>query len=481
MIDEEDFNVLSDEELTRIQDDYRRQKLKETLIGPLISTCVHVSLLVLCAVFFTGEVVKKNETVEITPVQEEIPQEEPPPPPPPPEIPPPEPQEVVSHDPQVTSDSVPDAADLVGAIDDVSDEPPSTDDSAEADLVSDIKPSASSIVSSKIFGGRSAAGRAGALKSYGGSVAAQQALHKALQWLAKVQSPDGSWGSKYQDGLTGYALLVFLAHGETPKSKVYGKTVSQAIQYLVNSKIDKKSTGAKGVYTHALKTYALAEAYTMTGNYALEQSLNESAQIIIKGQQKPGGFDYGYKQGERDDMSATSWNVQALKALKATGLDFDGLDSAVANAVQYLHNQAPKKFPYSNSVNRKPNHGLMASGVLALQLLNETNNDTKNILDELKTNALPLMNWEKPEAKDPFYRWYYITFAMFQQGGDHWKAWNNKFQNVLKKNQNPEGYWDNPGKSHASLLDDLGFKVYNTCLASLMLTVYYRYLPSTSK
>ena len=94
------------------------------------------------------------------------------PPPPPPEIPPPEPQEIVSHDPTVSSDAVPDAADMVGAIDDASDEPPSTDDSAMADMVSDVKPSASSIVSSKMFGGRSSAGRAGALKSYGGNVRA---------------------------------------------------------------------------------------------------------------------------------------------------------------------------------------------------------------------------------------------------------------------------------------------------------------------
>ena len=72
---------------------------------------------------------------------------------------------------------------------------------------------------------------------------------------------------------------------------------------------------------------------------------------------------------------------------------------------------------------------------------------------------------------------------MFQKGGDHWKSWNSKFQDVLKQNQAPEGFWDNPGHSHAEgvLPDQESFRVYNTCLASLILTVYYRYLPSTSK
>ena len=79
--DDQDFDQemggLSEEELMIIQAEYRRQKLKENLIGPVISTMVHVALLVMCAVFFVGEVVEKNETVEITPVAEETPKEEP--------------------------------------------------------------------------------------------------------------------------------------------------------------------------------------------------------------------------------------------------------------------------------------------------------------------------------------------------------------------------------------------------------------------
>ena len=229
---EQGLIAMSQEELFLVQDEYRRKKLKENLIGPIISSSVHIVLVIICAIFFRGEVVKKNESVEITPVAEEIPKDEPPPPPPPPEIPPPEPQEVVSHDPQVTSDAVPDAADLIGAIDDVSDEPPSTEDNAETDLVNDVKPSASSVVSSKMFGGRSSAGRSGALKAYGGSAVGQQTLHKALNWLAKVQKPDGTWGEGHPKSMTSLAILTFLAHGETPKSKKFGTHVSKGIANL---------------------------------------------------------------------------------------------------------------------------------------------------------------------------------------------------------------------------------------------------------
>ena len=66
----DDAGGLSEEDIELIQAAYRAQKLKENLIGPIISTAVHVSLLLFCAVFFVGETVTKNETVEITPIQE---------------------------------------------------------------------------------------------------------------------------------------------------------------------------------------------------------------------------------------------------------------------------------------------------------------------------------------------------------------------------------------------------------------------------
>ena len=79
------------------------------------------------------------------------------------------------------------------------------------------------------------------------------------------------------------------------------------------------------------------------------------------------------------------------------------------------------------------------------------------------------------------YSWYYATQVMFQSGGKNWKAWNRKFQAVLNGNQNAEGYWDYTGL-HTGVKDLLGGelneRIYATTLCGLMLTVYYRYLPT---
>ena len=490
---EEQMGGLSEAELMTIQEDYRRQKLKENIIGPLISTAVHVILLLLCAVFFQGEVVKKNETVEITPVQEEVPKEEPPPPPPPPEIPPPEPQEVVSHDPQVTSDAVPDAADLVGAIDDVSDEPPSTDDNAETDLVNDVKPSASNIVSSKMFGGRSSAGRAGAMKTYGAGVAGQQALMKALNWLAKVQNPDGTWGEGHPEAMTSLAILTFLAHDETPKSKNFGTNVSKGIAKLAEwGKAENFPIGtskSRNVYEHALVAYALSEAYAMTGNYAVQEAMDNTIEFICKNQHPNGGYHYGYRNDGPSNFSNASWNWQALKAAKAAGCQVEQLYETIEKSIAHMKKFAtPTGFYYKTDVGGKRDPSMRAVGVLCMQLLGEHDDPITERLGGLMVkHDMSLLTWtdhggvSKP-AGFFLYWMYYATQVMFQRGGNDWKNWNNKFQTLLKKNQNPEGYWDSPAavsETNRANMKDIDNKVYSTALCALQLTVYYRYLHSS--
>jgi len=100
-------------------------------------------------------------------------------------------------------------------------------------------------------------------------------------------------------------------------------------------------------------------------------------------------------------------------------------------------------------------------------------------------------SWEDPGEGDIYY-WYYNTQAFFQEGGAVWDRWNNQFkkplmaaQTVISKEAsgyadhkgNPKeiGYWE--GKDivgHSSGNDP----ILGTLLATLMLEVYYRYLPT---
>ncbi|MCM8535174.1 MAG: terpene cyclase/mutase family protein [Lentisphaeraceae bacterium] len=476
-----DDNSLSEEDILEIRNQYYKQRLKESLVGPVISTLFHVVLIIVLAIMITdkyqpqkAEIVVTMETIEEVKIEEPPPIEEP------------VPEEVENTDtvnPVLTTVAIENVDTNDAALEDTNDEAPSTDDDSAVEAVSDVTVSPSAFASPNVFGGRSAAGRASSVSKFGGSKVGQDSLLKALWWLAKVQNPNGSWGTSENQAFTGLALLTFLAHGETPTSKNFGTNIKKAMLWLAEDKISKAH--GKG-YGHAIKAYALSEAYAMTGISMLEDAMNRSIKLIIKGQQETGAFDYRYRleHKTRQDLSLSGWNFQALKAAYGAGCEAEGLDGAIYKSVDWLKKAAAFEsgFPYTvvnNSPNKRKSHTMRAVGSLCLQLFGE--GDFAELQDDINIIAekdLTNLNWNNP-PKESLYGWYYATQVMFQAGGKKWKSWNRKFQKELTSNQHKEGYWEYPGEYHDKGLDALTSKIYATTLCALQLTVYYRYLPST--
>jgi hypothetical protein len=64
---------------------------------------------------------------------------------------------------------------------------------------------------------------------------------------------------------------------------------------------------------------------------------------------------------------------------------------------------------------------------------------------------------------------------MINRGGGDWKFYNNLFRDELLNNQKEDGTWQNITQQPGS-----GWGLHmNTCLATFMLEVYYRFLPAT--
>ena len=480
---EDDFEdgSLTEEEILAIQEEYRRKRLIESLIGPVVSTVFHVVLIIVLAILITDKV--KEPIAEIEVVMEEVEEVEIEPPP----VEEPEPIEEPEDttNPVLTTVAVENVDTNDAALEDTDDEAPSTDDNMADQAVSDVVVSPSAFASPSVYGGRSAAGRASAVSRFGGNKVGQNALLKALWWLKKVQNPDGSWGNTGHAAYTGLALLTFLAHGETPTSKHFGATVKKAMQWLANDPIDTKSYHA---YPHAIKTYALAEAYAMTGVSMLQDKMEACVQILIKGQQNGGSYHYNYNKNEKDkqDLSFAGWNYQALKAAYGAGSEAKGLQEAIYKAIEWLKehgdsNNEGNGFPYAiKSGKRKVlhDHTMRAVGSLCLQLFGEGQTpEIRDEIDKIATHDLKNYDWQNP-PRASLYGWYYATQVMFQAGGAKWRAWNRKFQKELTDNQHPEGYWNYPGKGHGKG-NALTIKIYATTLSALQLTVYYRYLPSS--
>ncbi|HIE96540.1 MAG TPA: hypothetical protein EYQ63_05920, partial [Fuerstia sp.] len=205
-------------------------------------------------------------------------------------------------------------------------EPAADPEPAELDSVSDVEmPEAavpiadidsSSAVATASINNRSDDGRKFMLQKYGGSQASETAVHQGLEWLASVQHPQGWWdfGNVGPSGNAGtinnpiggtaYALLPFLAAGQTHRDGDYQKVVAAGLTYLTNigvgaragydlrgmvNKQSKDKAPNEAYYTHGAATLALCEAYGMTRDRRLKNAAEGAVRFIVNSQDPRGG------------------------------------------------------------------------------------------------------------------------------------------------------------------------------------------------
>jgi hypothetical protein len=243
----------------------------------------------------------------------------------------------------------------------------------------------------------------------------------------------------------------------------------------------------RNVYSHALVAYALSEATAMIGASQIEAAMNDAIKLVVDRQQSNGGYFYDYDKKNKDsNLSNASYNYQALKAAYAAGSDVSGLKEAIDKAIAHMQDKATETgFYYRLTGNNDRGPSMRAVGVLCLQLLGAPDCDAvKRIGDYMEKNDMQYLKWvggkgNQPNAF-PLYMWYYATQVMFQRGGNSWKKWRPKFEKMLVENQHKEGYWETPSAFEGDRFEMPGMdkKVYSTAKCALMLTVYYRYLPS---
>lgn len=322
------------------------------------------------------------------------------------------------------------------------------------------------------------------LAATGGSPECETAVLNALRYLNKTQHKEGFWGEEHRCGITGLALLAYLGHCETPVSEEFGEAVFNATVYLIDRGMQNKARIFHDVndpwcYEHAIATYALCESYLFSRSFGyhvpnLEKVVQGAVQWIIDTQNSVGSWGYRYGGGSRYDTSITAWHLQALKAAKSTGLKFPKLQEAVSRGLKSLVDAQVTSGGFGYDPNRKDegNFPLTGAGVLCLQQHNGRRDfDARQGIAHIAKNSR--FDFKKNAN---LYEHYYVSQSAINEGGAFWKSYNKMFRDQLLKNQSDDGSWPNPaGNKHSA------GTIYNTALATLMLEVYYRYLPGTGK
>lgn len=303
---------------------------------------------------------------------------------------------------------------------------------------------------------------------------------KALRWLKQHQEDEGYWLRKHnaeEDAITGLALLAFLAHGELPdRSEEFGLTVQRTISYLVRRVEANPERRIGRAYTHGIVAYALAEAYGLTRVPELRVAAQNAVEVVVRGQQPGGGYDYRYAKENRWDLSVASWQFQAMKAASLAGLDIPGLDAARDRGLDWLRGTVYRDAAFGYNSPGGSRLSMSAAGTLLMQFFGEGHSGPVRATLERR-----LLSYEPEWVKvnhNSAYTWYYLAQAIYQSRDRQFRSFYTKFHGMLAEHQAADGHWESPDKGDKPNATSARDVYLNTTLNCLSLQVIHRYLPT---
>lgn len=339
------------------------------------------------------------------------------------------------------------------------------------------------------FAQRAPERRAEVVQRMGGSPETEAAVRLALAWLAEHQSADGHWdGGAFDAGcggcggatnydvnvaLTGLATLCFLGAGHSHiRDGPYQTHVDRALRWLVERQApDGDLRAGETMYSHGIAAIALSEALGMTGDAALAGPVHRGAAYIAHAQNRRTG-GWRYDPGDDGDTSVLGWQLMALKSAQLAGVPVS--HDLLSGAQRWLDLVETRSRPglFSYRPGEPVSAAMTAEAMFVRQLLGAPRDD------ERMRGGLAYLAKSSPRWRaDPnTYGWYYTTLALFHHQGHEWERWNAELVPELLRMQASAGpaagSWPPDGEWAA-----VGGRVYQTALCTLMLEVYYRYLP----
>jgi len=370
-----------------------------------------------------------------------------------------------------------------------------------------------------LYAKRTLANRQQWIGRYGGTPISEQAVSEGLEWLARHQAPDGSWGpyclgpgggsqcekpdvctgegEPYEMALTGLALLAFQAGGHYYfNNTAYSETVRKGLDWIVaRQKPDGALVGSKPkggypryhkyhMYEHGIAAFALADACAAARALGREvhepylKATQQAVRFIEANQHTDGGWRYTPDLKRPGDSSVTGWQVLALKSAREAGLDVS--PKCIEKIRLFFKYRETGEYGRTGYDDRIPQTDATTGvGMLARQFL--LGEPDAPLIHEAAAYLADLaeIRWgdrRADEATCDYYLWYNCTLAMFQVGGEHWQRWNDLVRDTIIGLQRHDGCergsWD-----PISRWGRFGGRIYSTALATLTLETYYRYTP----
>jgi squalene cyclase len=294
----------------------------------------------------------------------------------------------------------------------------------------------------------------------------ERAVVRGLDYLARTQRPDGTWGDSYgqTSGVVGLAMLTFLAHGEQPDEGKYGHVIRRAVDYIVRTQEPNGllcGGGGSPMYSHGFATLALGEVYGMLDDPRIGPALQKAVGLIVTAQNAQGGWRYSVGSSD-SDTTVSGAQMIGLRAAASAGIEVP--IKTIEHGVKYYLSCFCPGGGFGYTGPDGPNLPRAGIGLLVLSLSGGYR------LPQAKATADFLLTGGTGGDHSGYFYYaaYYCSQALYQAGGKYWHHWNQTMSPALLSMQTPDGSWAGGGA---------GDVVCNTAFALLALEVNYNLLP----
>jgi hypothetical protein len=339
-----------------------------------------------------------------------------------------------------------------------------------------------------------------------------EAVEGALDWLARHQGADGAWrcsgfeqcckrgrcGGAGLDGLdpgvTGLALLAFLAEGETHLTPRRGAAVQKGLEYLLSIQSPEGCFGPMdkdtwAIFCHGFAALAVIEAAGMTGDVDLDRAAQKGVYFVLQCQNPYLGWRYGVRPQD-NDTSVTALMVMILRVAEETGLDIDPgaceggkawfqkVTEPESGHVGYTARRQGIRYKAAGGIPRFPlekTEGTTAQATLG-ELFASEPRGSEFVRRGIELCLKSPVAWEVDPGTVDFYYWHFGSLALFQDGEDAWTRWRDGASRALLvhqlrvKDTDTFGSWD-----PVDPWSFAGGRVYATAINCLTLQTPYRY------
>ena len=322
------------------------------------------------------------------------------------------------------------------------------------------------------------------------------AIRRAVGFLVSQQDKDGAIQAKWlwanKTATTALALMSMASVGHQPADESpEGRCMKRALAYILKPEhqdVNGYFGAADGsrMYGHGIITLTLAELLGMGADTSQDRLIMERcraavqlilrAQAINKGRSDEGGWRYTPDSYD-SDLSASVWQVSALRAAKNAGIEVP--KQAIDRAIEYIKGTyyssrdasgkpTDLKSACAYGVNgRAPIYSTAAAGLLALQMCGRYEGL------EVQASADYLLEMKPdPDGLWFYYGTYYYSQGMYQRGGKYADVAKKAAEEALLPRQGADGSWS--ATHHREV--EAG-SVYCTSLGILALAVKYHFLP----